>query len=563
MSTRTGSRRRPLFAFVAAVTCLILAAMLTSCSDDPAAPKSAGEVDAFISGLGTFADPPPDNTGEHVLKASHSDENEEPGVGRFICEVSEYRMDKNLHETTVFNVNDVSLWPGAVVRGGDLDIGQLNPVVVARAPVVIGTDLAGLPAAQGTRTVENPTHLSVGGALNEIVGAYLAGPGAGSIGARLSFDETYVEDFNQSMLDLSVSMSWSGWGSGSLQTDFAASHEDYTTSYLCRFSQAYFTASVVPPSSPHDMFAEGVEVSDLGGYMNADDPPCYVSSVTYGRVGFLSIHSYAQKDSVAMAVKAAFSGYGFDTEGELNASFERILNQSEIKILVRGGAASDGVLSIVGDRIDGLYDWIVGGASMDQASDAVPISYTTRYLKDNRLASFAYANEWTTETCAPATMLWEASVPSIYCSTADDGLWDYDLEIYYTFSLQYQTSPTAPIVTETIYSRPEANTYGIGEGSTHSIPEAVRTFWMPEQAGAQFRLQIYVADYDAGSGNDQLGSFTTDWYAWPDWRGSSGCTFPVGFPVEGGEGASCSRRMLDESGCDLTAYWGFKLLTPP
>lgn len=559
MSTRTGASWR----FVLPAAACLLLLMLASCSDDPVAAKNTGELNNFVNSLGTFADPPPGNTGAHVLKASHSEENTEPGVGRFVCEVKEYRMDKNLHETTVFNVNDVSLWPGALVRGGDLDLGQLNPVVVGRAPVTVGTDLSGLTQEQGTRTVSDPNHLKVGGAVNEIVNAYLAGPGAGTIGARLSFDETYVEEFNQSMLDLSVSMSWSGWGSGSLQTDFAASHEDYTTSYLCRFSQAYFTASVVPPGSPSDMFADGVEVSDLGGYMNANDPPCYVSSVTYGRVGFLSIHSYAQRDSVAMAVKAAFSGWGFDTEGELNAAFENILNRSEIKIMVRGGAASDGVLPIIGDRVDGLYDWIVGGAGMDEASDAVPISYTARYLKDNRPAAFAYANEWTTETCSPATMLWQVAVPRISCASADDGLWDYTLEIYYTFNLQYQTSPTAPIVTETIFSRPEANTIGIGGGGNHYIPEAVRTLWMPEQAGAQFRLQIFVADYDAGSGNDQIGNFTTDWYTWPDWRSAGGCTFPAGFPVAGGEPGECSRPMLDDSGSNLTAYWNLRLLTPP
>lgn len=230
--------------------------------------------------------------------------------------------------------------------------------------------------------------------------------------------------------------------------------------------------------------------------------------------------------------------------------------------MVRGGAASDGVLPIIGDRIDGLYDWIVGGASMDEASDAVPISYTARYLKDNRPAAFAYANEWTTETCQPATMLWQVSVPRIYCASADDGLWDSTLEMFYSLYVQYQTSPTAPITTETIFIRPEANYVGIGGGGTHYIPEAVRTLWLPEQAGSQFRLQIYAADSDA-TYNDQLGSFYTDWYTWPDWRSASGCSFPAGYPTPGGDSATCSRAMLDESGCNLTAYWNVQLLTPP
>ena len=407
MTTRSGARRNMHIPLLALACSLGVIVLLASCSSDPAKViDNTGDIDAYVNSLGTFADPPAGNNGEHVLKDAHNDTSLTPGVGHFICEVSEYRMDKNLHETTVFNANDLSLWPGALVRGGDLDNGLLNPIVVGRAPITVGTDLTGLTAEQGSRTVATPNQLTAGGAINEIVGAYIAGPGNGHVGARLSFDETFVEDFNQSMLDLGISMQWTGWGSGSLQSDFSASTEEFNSSYLCRFSQAYFTASVVPPARPHDMLADGAEVSDLGGYMNASDPPCYVSSVTYGRVGFLSIHSYARKDSVEMAVKGAFSSMGFDVQGSLDAAFTRILNQSEIKILVRGGTASDGVLPIVGDRIQGMYDWIVGGAELTNASDAVPISYTTRYLKDNRLASFAYANEWRTEECSPATSLW-------------------------------------------------------------------------------------------------------------------------------------------------------------
>ena len=134
MSTRSGARPNIRIPVIAFTCCLLIVAMLTSCSEDPAKVNPADDVDTYVNSLGTFDDPPPDNTGEHVLKDAHADSNLEPGVGRFICEVSDYRMDKNLHETTVFNANDLSLWPGALVRGGDLDNGLLNPIVVGRAP---------------------------------------------------------------------------------------------------------------------------------------------------------------------------------------------------------------------------------------------------------------------------------------------------------------------------------------------------------------------------------------------------------------------------------------------
>lgn len=561
--TRSASGPQPLaraLVFLLAAAGALAALALVSCSDDPSGPDKAADLDAYVHAIATFPDPSPDNTGEHTLQSAHADTNLEPGVGRFICQVSSYRMDKNLHETTVFNVNDVSTWPGALVRGADLDNGLLNPIVAARAPVTVGTDLTGLPTGQNTRTVTNPNHLLVQGALNEIVTAYLAQSG-GSIGAKLSFDETFVEDFQQSMLDLGVSATWSGWSSGSVQTDFAASTSQYSSHYLCRFSQAYFTASVSPPATPADAFGEAVTPADLAAYMGTDDPPCYVSSVTYGRVGFLAIHSSARRDSVALAVKAAMSGMGWDLGGSLNASYQHILNSSEIKILIRGGDATDGVLPILGDPVQGLRDWIEQGAALTSPSDAVPISYTTRYLSDNRMASFAYSNEWQVEECAPATLLFEVRVPRLYCVSADDGWLDDTNEVYYEFNLEYEPFEGADTVSELILSRTAGNAVDMGAGSNYVMADARRTVWMPERAGARFRLHIIVADYDL-TGNDTIGDFRTDWYSWPDWRAGGNCAYPAGFPTEGGDFSDCSRHMQVDAGTDMIAYWEYGTPVP-
>lgn len=560
MSSTPNVGGSPPFRALGLLLCVLAALLVVSCSDDPSEPDPAATLNDYINGLEAFPDPSPTNNGEHVLKSAHADTNVEPGAGRFICEISEYRMDKNLHETTVFNVNDISLWPGALVRGADLDNGLLNPIVAGRAALTVGTDLTGLSAELGSRTIADPNHLTVQGALNEIVGAYLTQSG-GTIGARLSFNETYVEDFQQSMLDLGVSMSWWNWGNGSLQTDFSASTSEYETSYLCRFSQAYYTASALPPGSPAAMFADGVTPSDLAAYMGPDDPPCYVSSVTYGRVGFLSIHSYARRDSVALAVKAAFDGMGWDLEADMNAAFTHILNSSEIKILIRGGDGTDGVLPILGDPIQGLRAWIEAGADLTQASDAVPISYTTRYLTDNRLAAFAYNNEWTVEECEPATLFFRVAVPQLYCAAGDDGLWDDDIEVYYTFDLEYEPFAGASTVTENIVTRPDGNWIRFGPGNTHLIPEAVRTFWMPEEAGSRFRLHLRVVEFDDGADN-QIGDFRTDWYGWPDWRAGGACTYPTGFPLLGGDAASCSRHLLDDSGTDVVVTWEYSTPVP-
>jgi hypothetical protein len=507
-------------------------------------------------------DPPAGNDGSHDLKSSHTDSNDVPGEGRFICDVSEYRMDKNLHETTVFSVNDVSLWPGSIVRGADINKGVLNPIVADRAPLTIGTDLTGLSAEEGSREIADPNNLTAQGAFNEIVQAYLDGPGGGTIGAKLSFTETFIEEFNQSMLDLGISTSWWNWGSGSIQTGLSVSTENYASSYMCRFSQVYFTVSVDPPSQPADMFAPGIQPDDLEGYMEDGDPPCYVSSVTYGRTGFLAVHSNASKDSVRLSVNAAFESMGWDTETQLNTEFVNILNSSEIKILIRGGDASDGVIPIIGDPIQGMKAWIENGAVLENASDAVPISYTVRYLKDSRLASFAYANEWTVEDCRPVTLFFESAVPKLYCHSADDGWAGGNIEVYYKMTLEFEPFEGADLVEKIIEHRPAGNYVSMSGGSTHPMPDAWHRFWMPEQKGSRFRLVLHVSEADDTSGDDRIGRHVTDWYSWPDWRIGGSCTYPAGFPEVGGESATCSARLQEDAGTDVEVFWEISCPVP-
>lgn len=133
----------------------------------------------------------------------------------------------------VFDVNALGLWPGAIVQGQDLDNGLLTLITQPRAPLRVGTNLPGL------------------------------GPGEN--------ERTFAESYQQAMLDLSISTSWSAWASGSVQTDISSSSEEYATSYFCQFTQSYFTATAVPPASPEDMFGDDVRPEDCEAYM-ADGP---------------------------------------------------------------------------------------------------------------------------------------------------------------------------------------------------------------------------------------------------------------------------------------------------
>lgn len=530
-----------------------LLVLLPSCSDDPSGPDAASTLNAYIRGINTFPDPPDTNDGSHRVADVHSVE-DTTTEGRFLCTTTDYTMDANMDDVAVFNINAVSLWPGAIVQGQDVKHGVLNLIALPRAPLRVGTDLAGLSAEENSKVVTDPTHLGVNGAVQEIAQAFLAHNT--SIPAKLSYHETFAETYEQAMLDLGISVSWSGWGDGSVQSDFASSSEEYTSSYYCRFSQTYFTASAQPPASAAAMFADGVTPEQCDPYMADGNPPCWVSSVTYGRIGILVMHSSYSREDMRLAVQAAFSGFGWDLDSDLNAFYQQVLANSEIKVLILGGNATDGVQAILGDPVAGLRTWIENGAELTQASQGLPISYTVNYLKDNRLASFGYATEWSTESCLPVSRRFNVDITHMYCWADDDGS-DSTLEVYYNFWL-YRQLPGQPWETLRHWELGACNSYDMSNGTT-SYPDASLSFDMPDLVGARFYLSLKLdeddGDCDSGSYDDAIGWYNTGLYEYPLWREpASDCSYPDDWGTPGGTPAVCGQG-LSNSGMGINVYW--------
>lgn len=538
----------------------LLALVFASCSsDDPITPAGQA-LKEFILSIDTYPDPSAENDGTHRELGSENTE-ETTAEGRFICVETDYRMDKNLDEVVVFDVNALGLWPGAIVQGQDLDNGLLTLITQPRAPLRVGTNLPGLGPGENERTVDSPDHLSVQAAINEIVDGYLAQET--SIPARLSFHETFAESYEQAMLDLSIATSWSAWVSGSVQTDIAASSEEYSTSYFCQFTQSYFTATTVPPASPEDMFSDGVRPEDCEAYMADGNPPCWVSSVTYGRIGILAVYSHYSRSDLQVAVQAAFSTMGWDLDSELDTYNQQILNESEFKLLILGGNATDGVQAIFGDPMVGLQQWIENGAELSDSSLGLPIAYTANYLKDNRLASFAYSCEWTHEECLPVARRFYVDINRLHAYATDDGFADNELEVYYTFNL-WRDLPTleAPEVLMT-WTCGSCGYYNMPSGD-NEYPDAELYFDMPDLVDAGFQLQFILNESDGSCDSptydDAIGNYSTTWYDYPLWRESSGdCEYPVDWGTAGGEAATCGQRLAND-GMDVGVYWDVSIV---
>lgn len=111
-----------------------------------------------------------------------------------------------------------------------------------------------------------------------------------------------------------------------------------------------------------------------------DYDPVYISSVTYGRLGTITIESNYTYDELRVALKAAFEAKIIN--GELNLSYEykKILEESDMHLSIINGDGS-GVKAIEG--FNEFKEFIVKGGKFTKELPGDIIFYTASYLSDN------------------------------------------------------------------------------------------------------------------------------------------------------------------------------------
>jgi hypothetical protein len=487
------------------------------CSDDgPTEPNNNGntpvdqtELLEYINGISPYPDPPPefrDPVGA-PLDTTKSGSN-----GIEICTKQEYAMGTNLDEIVVFHPNTSSLWPGAIVQGKDLTDGILSGVNVARAPVTVGCpDLPAMPAEDLSETVSAPDQFKVNGAINTIVEKFI--DAGHTLPAAVDFEMKEVTSFEQAMLDIGISASWA---TGDFTNDFSYSKTSEKHTVFIKFIQKYFTASVTTPSSPISVFANTVAKSQLENYTGNGNPLCYVSDVTYGRIGLLSITSTKDSTEIKNAMDAAMESLKGSGDISIDFAMLQLIMQSEIKLKIIGGKPTSGVINLT-NPVAGLIEWIGDGMDMNSQSRGAPISYTVKHLKDNSLARFQYTTDFAIETCEWAAQEVIVKIDKMVCRDEEGGTCPA-LECAYDFDVQ------VPLVGGGTKTTGIADGYrgDFDKGETSTIDKSAKIY-VPTHKDGKFRIKLGMTEKDddkwqCSSDSDASMTNYTNWFEWQtDW----------------------------------------------
>lgn len=288
--------------------------------------------------------------------------------GELTCELQYFGQTQHFDTFIALQPDSPALWPGAIVRGPDLEEGFLAQIGLPRAPATFSLSLENLVASPAA-TLEAPSLSTFREARNQILASGLQG----ATPANVSYEIHTVESRSQLSIFVGASVDWAGIVDFDAMFDF--DQGDFANKYLFDFTQTYYTVDLDTPPRPSDMFLDEVSVEDLEAFTGPGAPPVYVQSVSYGRRVLFAMESNASLESIVAAIDVAVSGIA-ELEAQLEA--EDVLGASKITAAVVGGDGDGAVATILG--VEELMAFITEGGNYSADSPGAPIAYKTAYL---------------------------------------------------------------------------------------------------------------------------------------------------------------------------------------
>lgn len=299
-----------------------------------------------------------------------------------VIEKKKQSISNATSKLSVSSANDDRIFPGALLKADQSLLENLPTLIpVNRGKTTISVNLPGLKNGESNLTVENPSNSTVRTAVNNLVEKWIQKYSkTHAVPARMQYESISAQSMSQLQAKFGADFSKVG---APLNVDFSSVHKGEKQVFIANFRQVYYTASVDSPNSPSALFGSGITPTDLiNRGVNSKTPPVYVSNVSYGRAMYVKFETTSKSTKVQAAIDAVVKG----AKLKAGTEYENILKNTKITAVVLGGNPGEASKVITGN-IDTLKDLIQKGSNFSAQSPAVPISYTTSFVKDNSIAT--------------------------------------------------------------------------------------------------------------------------------------------------------------------------------
>lgn len=424
---------------------LVVLLLLAACggSDDPTSPVGSGEplapetVNNFVADLPAWEVPDATEEEPVVLEA----EEDFDGNSYVRCETTEYDRKQNFDNLIAVGANSTALKPGMLVQGRGVRDGALSVIGLKRTPIAVSIDLA---LEDPSRNIEFPTSDTIQDAVASLQrDADTRLGNLDVVPAQISFQAKEAYSFEQAMLDAGISVKYSAViASGSVGASLRQSSQNKSKTVVVKLFQPMYTISFADDAlaAPADFFHESVTEEDFAaqvrlGTMGPDNQPCYVQSVSYGRMlVYTATSSTAQSSSeLKLALEASYGAYS--GSANMTQRQRELVSNSSIEVQVFGGTQEDATSTIRDIIKSGDYS---GFLRPVPSTTAVPLSYRINDMKNRQAAVIGDATKYTTQTCEIFNDLrFTISLDKIEIVQGGDAEMDFDIEAQVTADDDY------------------------------------------------------------------------------------------------------------------------------
>lgn len=273
------------------------------------------------------------------------------------------------------------IYPGSIVRGDEFMNGKYAPVRMKNEfePVELSVTLNGkdikvsqsvLPVLSKVRQARNDL---IAGQMNKIKGEFIP--------AVYSYDshEITTEASFKRTLKIHANIQVIG---GIAKADFDYNSSNSSSSkkkYVMIAFRQYLYNIAIDPKHYSQWIKGDIDTQDMGDY-----EPLYISSVDYGRTGYILVQTNESVEEATKTIKAALEvaikwGKG-GVNVEYDSKFKSLFKENRIKIKIVGGPAE---LAVGVNSPESFTKFIQLPKAEELIASSAPIAYKVRRLRDN------------------------------------------------------------------------------------------------------------------------------------------------------------------------------------
>jgi len=291
---------------------------------------------------------------------------------------------------SLFSPNADVVYPGNLIQGISLYKATPDAILADRAGGSITISVLD-GNSKSTVAVDQISIDQVTQAANDII----SGMDASVIPANFQFEKSIVQSEREFAFRAGADYE-NAWSEVSGRLSFS-NNASYSR-MMVKLHQTFYTMIFTAPFNIDGFFAPTADPQDLERFIGLGNPPCYISSVNYGRIFYMLIESSASESELKTAVEGSFEGLTSEGGGSVETDFFESIDEVNIKVFALGGDAAT-TIEAGGLTKNNLYKL---NDILKRATDVrtgVPISYKVQSVKTNEVVAVPLATNYDKRSC--------------------------------------------------------------------------------------------------------------------------------------------------------------------